>query len=578
MGTSGARRGYKIFSINTTIRNPKRNYEFLETFKKYDGQIMDDTNLYRYFFDLVKKGIYQFNHLPQTVKDKIESGQELSKEEVHQAISDNPQATGLNGRVMTQLRALKDLSLVSFESDDSKSSDRIITISQLGNELLNNPKDATNVYTKIMLGLHANNPCRSKLLNKSCPFLNTLFVINEVNKRWQQLGNTPKGILLHEFAAFVLSMKDCDYKKAAEEIIKYRTKYKYGANSSYITTYLKNYDILPLAWKSITTDYPDEVFRKFEMTGLLIKHGKFSHTYIDFSNYNKSKVTAILENYKHYSFTKFNTPEEYYSFQSNLKLPWEISTTIKEQIVKAKAAALKTTLDPNLPLKKQEEELDKKFFCKALQKAVDKYDEKTILTELLILSGTHKGKSQFQDISEPLRLEYLLALAMGKKYGTEGLVSNIIYNEDGLPLHCATGGKCDIVYTSDEGCYILEPTMQRGRDALLNSETTNIVRHMQEEEKKTGYSYRVAMIAPYVHRDIICFFRYMQDTKGAKILSLNIDWITHLFHSSKNILELNKNYDKLLEQSRAQEDKEEKNNPIVDFINSFKCELNIVEQ
>ena len=29
MGTSGARKGYKIFSINTTIRNPKRKRAYI---------------------------------------------------------------------------------------------------------------------------------------------------------------------------------------------------------------------------------------------------------------------------------------------------------------------------------------------------------------------------------------------------------------------------------------------------------------------------------------------------------------------------------------------------------------------
>lgn len=49
MGTSGARIGYKIFSINTTIRNPKRNFDFLEAFSKYDGKVMNNANLYNLF-------------------------------------------------------------------------------------------------------------------------------------------------------------------------------------------------------------------------------------------------------------------------------------------------------------------------------------------------------------------------------------------------------------------------------------------------------------------------------------------------------------------------------------------------
>ena len=73
MGTSGARKGYKIFSINTTIRNPKRNTDFLIAFKKFDGQLMDDNNLYLYLFELVKKGIYLFTYVSESIKNKIES-------------------------------------------------------------------------------------------------------------------------------------------------------------------------------------------------------------------------------------------------------------------------------------------------------------------------------------------------------------------------------------------------------------------------------------------------------------------------------------------------------------------------
>jgi len=572
MGTSGARTGYKIFSINTTIRNPKRNFDFLEAFEKYDGRVMDATGLYNYLFDLVKKGIYQFTNIPQNVKDKLELDLELSPDEVRDAIDNNPQATGLSGRVMTQLRALKDLSLLSFEENETRKLDRVISISKLGKALLTNPENATNIYTKIMLGIHANNPCRINLLNESRPFLNTLFVIEEVNKSWGKLGYEPKGILLHEFSAFVLSMKDCDYKKAASEIIKYRTKYKYEINQKYIIDYLKSNDILPLAWKSIIRDYPDEVFRKFEMTGLLTKHGKFNYIYINFSKYNRSKIDSILDEYKNYSFIKFKDANEYYSFQQNITLPWEKSDIVKKQIVKAKAAVLNIVLDQSLTLDQQEEMLDRFFFNQALSKAVSRYDETAILHELLILSGTEKGKSQFEDISEPLRLEYLLALAMGKKYGTKGLISNIIYNEDGLPLHCAPSSKCDVIYHDEKGSYILEPTMQRGRTSQMNSETTNVVRHVKDEQKRTGLSYRVAMIAPYVHPDVVDFFQYKHTREGVKIVSINIDWITNLFKVSSNLDILNDNYDQTLLKSESMN-----NNEFADYINGFKCSLSAAE-
>ena len=119
-----------------------------------------------------------------------------------------------------------------------------------------------------MIGLHAKNPARSSMLNESVPFLNTLFVINEVNKEWRNMGHEPKGILRHEFGAFVLSMKDCDYKRAANDIIEYRKRNRYKINEKDIINHLNKNDILELKMNSVIADYPDDVFCKFEMTGL----------------------------------------------------------------------------------------------------------------------------------------------------------------------------------------------------------------------------------------------------------------------------------------------------------------------
>ena len=41
-------------------------------------------------------------------------------------------------------------------------------------------KNVETVYSKAMIGLHANNPQRPAMFNNSRPFLNTLFVIKEL--------------------------------------------------------------------------------------------------------------------------------------------------------------------------------------------------------------------------------------------------------------------------------------------------------------------------------------------------------------------------------------------------------------
>ena len=538
MGTSGNRKGYKVFSINTTIRNPQRNSEFLETFKKFDGQIMNSENLFLYLTELVSKGIYKFQNMPERIKYKLDNQEELNAKEVELLISLNPQAPGWSGRVMTQLRSLKDQGFLRFDG-------KVKTITQLGHELLGNKQDVSFVYTRAMLGMHYLNPCRTTALNRAVPFLNTLFVINEVNKLWAALGNEPKGILKHEFGAFVLSMKDCDYKKAAKDIIEYRKNYRFEPNEAYFEKYLYDNDILPIKIQSLINDYPDEVFRKFEMTGLIVQHGKFNYTYYNFSQYNIEKVNALLDLYSNYSFKDFADAGEYYEYLSSIKLPWEDNEKIRRKVVEAKAVALKMSPDVSLTLEEQESYLDRIFYTKALEKAIVSVDLAQVYKELRILSGKLKEKSVYDSIPEPLRLEYLLALAIGKKYGVEGLISNIVYNEDGYPLHCAPSGKCDIKYIHKDGAYIIEPTMQRGRNQQLNSETTNIARHVEAEKREANLDYRVMMVAPCVHTDVVRYYRLESADSGIKMMTLTIDRTVKLFELSDSVSKLNDNFDEV---------------------------------
>ena len=545
MGRSGARTGFKVYSINTTIRNPKRNADFLKLFKKHDKLVMDNINTYKYFFDLVQNGIYTFTNIPISVKEKLESGIELSDDEVIDAIEKNPQATGLHGRVMTQLRALKDQGFLRFKK--AARGQNKITITKLGHEIIDNEIDGTITYTKAMIGLHAKNPARRSMLNESVPFLNTLFVINEVNKEWRNMGHEPKGILRHEFGAFVLSMKDCDYKRAANDIIEYRKRNRYKINEKDIINHLNKNDILELKMNSVIVDYPDDVFRKFEMTGLLVARGQFGYRYIDFSKYNMEKVKIILEDYKNYSFKHFTTEDDYYFYLENIKIPWEKDELIRRKVIESKCDVLGLKFDEKLDLTSQEQMLDQMFYRKALDNAIKDIELELIKQELKILAGTSDAETKFGDLGEPLRLEYLLALLLGKIYGTSKLVSNIIYAENGKPLHYAPAGKSDIILYDEKGSYILEPTMQKGRNQQLNNETTNIVRHVEIEKEKCGLDFRVLMIAPVIHIDVTRFFKYMVVSEDAKIIPASIERSTQLFIDNSQIESLNRDFDNLVE-------------------------------
>lgn len=222
MGTSGNNKAFKVFSINTTVRNPERNLEFLKVFKTFNGMVFDDEIKLKYLIELVKNGVYKFSIMSEAIKKKLLNDELLNEDEINELLERNPQKTGFAGRVMTQLRALKDQGILIFSG--KRNSPRI-TISKLGDSIIQNNESITDIYSKIMIGLHANNPTRTSMLNESRPFLNTLFVIAELKKYYYLQNKEFKGILKDEFKSFVLGMKDCDYKKCANEIIEFREKF-----------------------------------------------------------------------------------------------------------------------------------------------------------------------------------------------------------------------------------------------------------------------------------------------------------------------------------------------------------------
>lgn len=543
MGTAGNRKGYKVFCFNTTVRNPKRNLEFLNMFLKYDGKVMTDEMLLQYWQDLVRDGLYKLTISSAAIKDKIAGGIPLTEAEISALISNNPQACGISGRVMTELRALKDQGFLRFENATNRKFK--ISITELGHELINHPINTPTIYTKAMIGTEANNPTRMTNLSKSRPFLNTLYVIKEVNRIWEDLGNEPKGILEHEFAAFVLSMKDCDWKKCADLIIEYRKKFKYKFNWPFIQKYFNDNGILPISNKTLY-DYADEVYRKFEMTELLTKHGQFNYIYINFSGYNIEKVNIIIDMYKDYSYISYEDQNEYLKSLYNVYIPWESDDLLRKKIIETKEKVLGISVDANKTLEEREDIVDRAYYRGALEKAIDRYELKFINKELLILTNEINEESKFSDMNEPMRLEYLLTLLIGKRYGTSGLIPGARYDENGLPLSYASSGKCDIVFISSDGSYIFEPTMARNRHQILNNETTNIVRHIREEEQRDGIEFRASMIAPGLHEDVTEFFRFKAIQDKARLLPLSIKLIMVMINENKNIIELNGDFDRKL--------------------------------
>jgi len=558
MGTSGNNPGFKVFSISTTIRNPRRNTEFLEVLKEFDDKDLSVEVKDEIYYELIRRGIYKFTKLDSIIKEKYKDGIILSDAEIKRIINDNPQKTGDEGRVMTQIRALKDTGLVSLKGNSRKLLH--LKITKLGESLING-EDSENVYTKAMIGLHAKNPQRTTIYNKARPFLNTLFVIDELNKHYEN----EKGLLWHEFAIFVLSMKDCDYKKVVNRIIEYREKFGNKVSQPYLEEYL--YDVVGvnrIQFRSILKDYADDVFRKFDMTGLLVASGFGENLYIRYNDYNKSKVKSILEEYKNYEFKEFSSDEEYFNYLSNIYLPWEQSEEVKKELVLSKSSLLGVSIDENDSLDKQLSKLDNIHNKRIFDSSVERYDMPLIKEELLMLGKNKDERSRFNDIPEPVRLEWLIALATAKIYGAEYVKPNLSLDERGIPKSFASGGMADIEFITDEIYCLIEVTLQQDYKQQLNNETTSISDHLKQlitEKEKFSL-----LIAPRIHDRVAEFFKFITMVERLMVVGLTIEYYVNMIETNPTI-ERFKNIVKNLSEKMCGNDGTTK---YCDYMNRFK--------
>lgn len=522
MGTAGNRPGFKVYSISTTIRNPRRNTEFLEVLKDFNKQELNSKTKEKIYFELIRRGIYQVNKLDNYIKEKYEENILLTDSEIIEITERNPQRTGNQGRLMTQIRALKDTGLLTLTG---KRNSPILEISSLGQKLLDND-NIENVYSKAMIGLHANNPQRTTIYNESRPFLNLLFVINELNKRIEN----NKGILWHEFAFFVLPMKDCDYKKATDEIIKYRNLYKHERNKKYLENYIYNeIGVNEIKYDSILKDYADDVYRKFSMTGLVYTHGFGNNMYISFTPYYIEKVKSILKEYEGYKFLHFNTTAEYMEYLNNINLPWENSDEIKKQIIEKQKEMLNVEVSSEDSLDTQMEKLNNIYNKRVFETYVENISKEKIIRELVLLSRNENEKSEFNDVPNALKLEWFIAMLTAKIYGTSYVNPNLILDTNGIPKSFAPGGKADIEFNTDDLYCLIEVTLMRDYKQQLNSETTSIADHLNElnmDKNKCSL-----LIAPIIHHRVASYFQYITNVEDTTIVASTIE---HYINSIKD--------------------------------------------
>src|SRR3989338_3385728 len=148
--------------------------------------------------------------------------------------------------------------------------------------------------------------------------------------------------------------------------------------------------------------------------------------------------------------------------------------------------------------------------------------EKIICESISSIGSTKSPIPEFSEIPDPLKLEFYISILIAIKYGNEFYIRpNYKADHLGKPYVHAPGGRGDIDVYSSDVYWLVEVTLIRNRDQMLNTETTSVIRHLHSSaEFKNRSKKYLSLVAPMVHPDIREFFEYSlvkHQREGGKI-------------------------------------------------------------
>jgi len=398
------------------MRNPERIKPFLETLKKHNRKVLNNSLIIEICKEIIKENLYTPTKISKEVRNKIKKGVSINDKEAQKIIDDNPQEhkeagfdRGWASRFDTWYKLAKELGFIYYEYGKK------IEFSKIGLMLADNehPEFEQQAFLNSFVKYQRNNPFK-RVLNENAPLILLLEVIKKLNKdkRFNQKGITRKEIPL------LLCWRDNDSEALYKQITDIRKKYSYNPSGEVILEicdkqiggrHSSNKD------KTILQEYPDEFLRKMRLTGLITIRGL--GRFIDLNTKEIKKIDYAIKNYSKYK--KYKTEREYFDYVSKI--------------------------DKKLVSFEIEPIIDIRIERRLLIRWAEHYKWEKVREELIRLSANQSSKDDILKlIPAPLRLEFLSALAIILKYPKIIVKPNYISDDEGLPSNHAIGGKPDI--------------------------------------------------------------------------------------------------------------------------------------
>jgi hypothetical protein len=486
---------YKPLLFTTTLRSPERLKWFLGVLKEYNGQILTNKLARKIAGKIIKIGLYKPTNLSTAIKNKIKTKKALSNAEVEKALNDNPQRHKEAGfdkswpsRFDTWFKIAKQLGFVYYAVGEE------IKFSELGLKLVDNehPEFEQQAFLNAFVKYQRNNPFK-RVLNENVPLILLLKVISRLNKD-KEFNNS--GISKLELP-LVIFWKDNDSEKLYKLIKDIREKHSYNPSWEVIIDICENRimegKFKKFNPKSIMVDYPDEFIRKMRLTGLISLRG--GGRFVDINKNEQKKVKYALSNYSKYK--KYETEKEYFEYMAQ----------IDENLILSKSKPIST------------DERDK-----YLAKWNKIYSWDKIKKEMLSLAKKRLSKDDIlKYLSRPIRLEFLVALAVKSKFPDVRVVPNYPYDDEGLPTSTAAGigDKGDIECYEDINGILIEVTMSEGRTQTV-MEVWPIARHLEEFRRSIKNS-MCYFVAPSIFKDSERQIKFVKEKDNLDIFPKTIE-------------------------------------------------------
>ena len=512
---------FKPLLYTTTIRNPERYKDFMCLLYKYNGQILTNELIGEIERALFKVGLYRPMHLPQSAVEKLTSTRKGEFSEIALSDQDTLEILQMNdplmnsdikghkeagfdkgwpSRFQTQFSLMKALGFVYYNIGEKiqfsetgyylAHSGNIDIVGDLIRRKVVHPEYEQMAFLQSFCKQQRCNPFIREL-NDNIPLVLLLKVIRRLNNN-PQYKNC--GIMYRELPLLIF-WKDNDDMALYERIVQLREEYGYSVPDEIIEEICVD-EILggfkKFKLKSIVTEYPDDFVRKMRMTGLISFRG--GGRFIDINHNEDDKIDYIINTYSDYR--KYTEEVEYFNYMASIDKKLFSIETIK--------------ITP-----KQSEDLLKKW--------VGYYGWDTIKLELKNLAERTSSKDDIlRFLPAPVRLEFLISLAIKSRLSEIRVIPNYTCDDEGLPTSTASGGIGDIECFEHSKGILVEVTMAEGRTQTI-MEVWPIERHLEAFKEAYTSESQCVFIAPSIYSDTKRQIQFVKIDKGHTIRSYRID-------------------------------------------------------